>query len=81
MGDTCNSDILEPLAVDADILVHEATNAWIRDQVMTHFMSCFLGGLFDFTGALMLFTFMCRTYSTVEYMNCNITLCCQVTYK
>ena len=33
MGDTCNSDILAPLAMNADIIVHEATNAWIRDQV------------------------------------------------
>ena len=67
MGDTCNSDILEPLAVDADILVHEATNAWIRDQVMTHFTSCYLGGLFFFTITLYLFSLKCRTYSSQEY--------------
>ena len=37
MGDTCNSDIMVPLAMDADIVIHEATNAWIRDQVRTSF--------------------------------------------
>ena len=33
MGDTSNSDMIIPLAMDADIVIHEATNAWIKDQV------------------------------------------------
>jgi hypothetical protein len=33
MGDTCNSDMLAPIAMDADVIIHEATNAWIKDQV------------------------------------------------
>jgi ribonuclease Z len=32
MGDTCSGDAMVNLGMDADILVHEATNAWIRDQ-------------------------------------------------
>jgi hypothetical protein len=34
MGDTCNSDMLAPIAMDADVIIHEATNAWIKDQVI-----------------------------------------------
>ncbi len=31
MGDTCSGDFIEPLASEADVLVHEATNAWMRE--------------------------------------------------
>ena len=33
MGDTCSGDMMAPLAMDADLLIHEATNAWFREQV------------------------------------------------
>lgn len=33
MGDTCNSDMMASIAMDADVIIHEATNAWIKDQV------------------------------------------------
>jgi len=29
LGDTCNADAMIPLAQGADVVVHEATNAWI----------------------------------------------------
>jgi ribonuclease Z len=32
MGDTCSGDRMVDLAMDADVLVHEATNAWIREH-------------------------------------------------
>jgi hypothetical protein len=31
MGDTCSGDLMAPLAEDADVLIHEATNAWIKE--------------------------------------------------
>jgi ribonuclease Z len=31
MGDTCSGDLIAPLAEGADLLIHEATNAWIRE--------------------------------------------------
>jgi ribonuclease Z len=31
MGDTCSGEHIAPLAIGADLLVHEATNAWIKD--------------------------------------------------
>ena len=34
MGDTCSGDMMAPLAMDADLLIHEATNAWFREQVI-----------------------------------------------
>ena len=34
LGDTCNSDAISPLALGADLLIHEATNAWIREYDM-----------------------------------------------
>ncbi len=29
MGDTCSGDFIAPLAMGADVLIHEATNAWL----------------------------------------------------
>jgi ribonuclease Z len=31
MGDTCSGDLMAPIAEDADLLIHEATNAWIKE--------------------------------------------------
>jgi ribonuclease Z len=31
MGDTCAGEMMVPLAMDADVLIHEATNAWLRE--------------------------------------------------
>ena len=36
MGDTCSGDMIAPLAMDADLIIHEATNAWFSEQVMTN---------------------------------------------
>ena len=35
MGDTCSGDAIAELAEGADVLVHEATNTWLREQVTT----------------------------------------------
>ena len=32
MGDTCSGEMIAPLAANADVVVHEATNAWFREQ-------------------------------------------------
>ena len=31
LGDTCNSDMIADLAQNADVLIHESTNAWIKE--------------------------------------------------
>jgi ribonuclease Z len=31
MGDNCNGDKIAPICLDADVLVHEATNSWIKE--------------------------------------------------
>lgn len=32
MGDTCSGEMIAPLAANADVVVHESTNAWFREQ-------------------------------------------------
>jgi len=32
MGDTCSGEFMAPLAMDADVIIHEATNAWLKEM-------------------------------------------------
>jgi ribonuclease BN (tRNA processing enzyme) len=37
LGDTCATELIERISMDADVVVHEATNAWIREFDQTKY--------------------------------------------
>jgi hypothetical protein len=39
MGDTCNSEHIVHIAMDADVLIHEATNSWIPEMESVNALS------------------------------------------